>query len=119
MFTDIFEYTTISGLLICYGPLAVTIIGFIVFAAMTDVDARRTYLRRLDLRTEDEMPEVLPPVITEPIDAETPSGARVRIIPPTNRPPVVTAEENPTVIGKVDDEAPVDTESDDDADDAV
>ena len=118
MFTDIFEYTTISGLLICYGPLAVTIIGFIAFAAMTDVDARRTYLRRMDLRTEDEMPEVLPPVITEPIEAETPSGARVRVIPPTDREPVADAPENPTVVGKVDDEAPVDrdTDADDDAD---
>jgi len=71
----------LSALLICYGPLAITVIGFVLFAAATDVDARRTYLRRLDLRPEDEQPEVLPPVITQPIDAQTPSGARVRIIP--------------------------------------
>lgn len=115
MFTDIFDYVTISGILVCYGPLAVTIIGFIAFAALTDVDARRTYLRRLDLRTEDEMPEVLPPVITEPIDAETPSRARVRIIPPENRAPIAR-EESPIVTGKVDDEAPVDRVTDDSAD---
>ncbi len=119
MFTDIFDYVTISGILICYGPLAVTIIGFIAFAALTDGDARRTYLRRIDMRTEEEMPEVLPPVITEPIDAETPSRARVRLIPPQDTAPAADAEAEPTVTGKVSDEAPVDhtdTESDDAAD---
>lgn len=74
----------ISALLICYGPLAITVIGFVLFAAATDLDARRTYLRRLDLRPEDELPEVLPPLITQPTDAQTPSGARVRIIPEEN-----------------------------------
>ncbi|NDJ61031.1 MAG: hypothetical protein GYB67_07890 [Chloroflexi bacterium] len=76
------ELPPIDALLLCFGPLAVTIIGFVVFAAATDGAARRTYLRRLDMRTEDEAPEVLPPVITERVDAQTPSGARVTLIPP-------------------------------------
>lgn len=76
-----FDFPLISGLLICFGPLAVTIIGFIGFAWWTDEDAREPYLRRIDMRTEDEAPEVLPPVITETIQAFTPSKARVTLIP--------------------------------------
>jgi hypothetical protein len=36
----------LTGLLFCYGPLILTVLGFIVFAALTDGNARRTYLRR-------------------------------------------------------------------------
>ena len=87
----------LTGILLCYGPLALTIIGFVVFAARTDVDARRTYLRRLDLRPEDEAPEVLPPVITRRTVAETPGGVRVTLIPDADGPTVIeaSAEEKP------------------------
>lgn len=71
----------VQGILICYGPLAVMIIGFIGFAWITDGDARRRYLRRIDMRTEDEAPPVLPPVVTKRITAETPAGPRVTIDP--------------------------------------
>lgn len=72
----------LSGALLCYGPLAVMIIGFIAFAWITDADARRSYLRRIDMRPETEAPEVLPPVVTTRTRAQTPSGAWVTIIPP-------------------------------------
>lgn len=72
----------VDALLICYGPLFLTIVGFVLFAALTDGDARRTYLRRLDMRPEDEAPEVLEPVITKRVTAQTPSGARVTLVPP-------------------------------------
>lgn len=64
---------------LCYGSLAVTIIGFVLFAAMTDADARRSYLRRLNPRPASESPQ---PPVTHAVDAETPSGVRVTILPP-------------------------------------
>ncbi len=36
----------LTGIAFCYAPLLVTVLGFVLFAAMTDLDARRTYLRR-------------------------------------------------------------------------
>lgn len=77
------QYLSVDGILLCYGPLALTILGFIGFAALTDADARARYLRRLDLRTEWEAPEIPDPVVTEPVTARTPSGARVTIDPTT------------------------------------
>lgn len=61
---------------LCYGSLAVTILGFIAFAWMTDGNARRTYLRRTDPNRPAQTP-----VITRVVDAETPAGARVTIKP--------------------------------------
>jgi len=75
------ENVPISGLAICYGPLALTIIGFIAFAVLTDADARRTYLRRLDPRTEEERGEEDPLPLTEPVVAATPSGRIVELRP--------------------------------------
>lgn len=75
---------SLTGILLCYGPLALTIIGFIAFAALTDADARRTYLRRLDLRPESEQPEVQPPLITQRTVAQTPAGMRVTLVPDGN-----------------------------------
>lgn len=46
-----FESIPISGYALCYGPLAVVIIGFIVAAAITDSKARRTYLRYFEGRS--------------------------------------------------------------------
>jgi|GEM_PF-1442912 len=71
----------ISAYLLCYGPLALTIIGFIVFAAMTDTNARRRYLRRLDLRTDSERQGAEPPEVKRRFSAETPSGVEVTIEP--------------------------------------
>lgn len=75
------ENIPISGLAICYGPLALTIIGFIAFAVLTDADARRPYLRRLDPRTETERGDEEPLQISEQIFTSTPSGMVVEIIP--------------------------------------
>lgn len=72
----------VSALLICYGPLLVTVVGFVVFAGLTDVDSRRTYLRRLDPRPEAEQPSELPMLIKNRVTAETPSGSVVTIVPP-------------------------------------
>lgn len=81
MFYESFS-AAVEGILLCYGPLALMLIGFVAFAWLTDADARRTYLRRLDLRPEAEAPEVLPPVLTQRTVAYTPAGSRV-IIDPT------------------------------------
>lgn len=78
----ILENIPLSGYALCYGPLAVIIIGFIIFAAMTDADARRPYLRQTDPRPESE--RVSDPIVevTAPMTAETPGGGRVTIMPP-------------------------------------
>ena len=72
----------IQNILICYGPLTLIVLGFIVAAVATDVDARRAYLRNMDTRPEDERPEIPAPTLTERTVAYTPSRARVTIIPP-------------------------------------
>ncbi|MEM9953269.1 MAG: hypothetical protein AAF846_16810 [Chloroflexota bacterium] len=79
-FPDFIEY-----ILICYGPLALIIIGFLIAAAATDVDVRRTYLRNMDLRPEDERPEIPEPTLTERTVAYTPSRSKV-IIDPNDKP---------------------------------
>lgn len=76
------ENLPLSAYAICYGPLALTIILFIVFAARTDAHARRTYLRRLDPRPEAERPDDAPLEVTRPTRAETPAGMRVTLLPP-------------------------------------
>lgn len=88
----IFDDLSVSGLLICYGPLAVTIIGFVLFAAMTDLDTRRTYLRVMELAPEDELPPTLPPKVTTRTRAETPSGSKVILIPPESAVPQVESD---------------------------
>lgn len=71
----------LSGFAICYGPLLLMIGGFIAYAVITDAHARRTYLRRLDKRAEDERPplEALP--VTKRTETETPAGMEVVIMP--------------------------------------
>lgn len=49
-----FQGLELSSVLLCYGPLALVIGGFILFAALTDANARSKYLRRLDPRPEKE-----------------------------------------------------------------
>lgn len=81
MNSDIF--VQITGIVLCYGPLALVVLGFIGFAALTDADVGRRYLRRIDDRTEEEMPDgPLSVLVTEPTEAKTPSGSRVIITPP-------------------------------------
>lgn len=75
------ENVPISALAICYAPLALTILGFIVFAWWTDEDARRRYLRQIDLRPESERPETQPIVREKEITAQTPAGSLVTIKP--------------------------------------
>lgn len=69
------ENVPISAYLVCYGPLALTVIGFVIFAWMTDSNARRTYLRDLE-GTKNEGVKFL-----NTIDSETPSGVEVSIVP--------------------------------------
>lgn len=75
------ENFPLSGFAICYGPLALVIIGFITFAVLTDAHARRTYLRRLDPRTEAERLPDTPVAIDRTIRAETPAGIPVTLTP--------------------------------------
>lgn len=75
------ENFSISGFALCYAPLALIIIGFIVFAGITDGQARRSYLRSMDTRPERERPAADPLPITQPINAETPTGMRVTLTP--------------------------------------
>lgn len=66
--------------LLCYFPLFIVILGFIAYAVVTDANARRTYLRRTDMRPELEqlaMPGGAPPV-NVPAQAETPTGLLFR-----------------------------------------
>jgi predicted flap endonuclease-1-like 5' DNA nuclease len=83
-----FEDVPITAIAICYGPLLITVLGFIVFAALTDADARRTYLRRLGKTS----------AVDRPILAETPAGAEVLIRP---RRPATPAVEAPKAAAKV------------------
>ena len=71
------ENLPLSAYAICYGPLVLVVLGLIGFAALTDANARRTYLRRLDPRPESERPVDEPLPVTKPIKAETPAGGRV------------------------------------------
>lgn len=79
------ENFPLSAYAICYGPLAMTIIGFIVFAYFTDKHARRTYLRQTDPRPESERPEVQPVSVDRPMRAETPAGVSLKILPPQEK----------------------------------
>lgn len=74
------ENIPISGYAICYGPLALTLLLFVLFASRTDAHARRTYLRRLDPRPESERTDT-PLEVTRVIQAETPTGMRVTLAP--------------------------------------
>lgn len=65
-----------NAILICYGPLAAVVIGFIFFALLTDVNARRSYLRR----------GLVTSPVTAAFTAQTPSGAEVLIRPSTVKP---------------------------------
>lgn len=69
-----------NALLICYGPLFLTVTGFIFFALLSDFDARRPYLRTV---IGGEQP------LGTAIIAQTPSGAEVLIRPASVQPDVI------------------------------
>ncbi len=73
-----------SGLVLCYGPLALVIFGFIAAAFLTDGQARSKYLRRLDPRPDGERVDE-PIVRAEPLKAVTPAGLVVTL--PATEPP--------------------------------
>lgn len=76
-----FDGYPISGLAICYGPLFLTIAGFIAYAVITDAHARRTYLRRMDMRDEFEKEPDTPIAVERRVNTETPAGMSVSIVP--------------------------------------
>jgi hypothetical protein len=68
----------LNALAFCYGPLAVMIIGFIAFAVLSDAHSRRTYLRVMDPRPEDEQDDVKIQVDDKlGKTIETPSSGRI------------------------------------------
>jgi predicted flap endonuclease-1-like 5' DNA nuclease len=81
-----------NAILICYGPLAVVVLGFIFFAVLTDVNARRSYLRR-SLVTEP---------VTMAFNAETPSGAKVLIRPAGVQPTAIEEVKAPPELPQTD-----------------
>jgi len=74
-----FQGLQLSGILLCYGPLALVVFGFIAFALITDKISTRTYLRNMDPRPEDECDE--PVVVKAPVQGITPSGLVVAVTP--------------------------------------
>lgn len=76
-----FQALPFSGYLLCYGPLALVLLGFIAAAIVTDGKARGTYLRRLDPRPEAERVDEGPIALSRPVEALTPSGVSVRLMP--------------------------------------
>lgn len=77
-----FQGLELSGVLLCYGPLALVIGGFILFAALTDANARRKYLRRLDPRPEKErLGEDATVARRAELVAATPGGMVVKLDP--------------------------------------
>lgn len=77
----------LSALLLCYGPLLLTVGGFILFAAATDANARRTYLRRKPGSENGAN------AITRTINVETPAG-----VPLTLRPAPALAASAPVAL---------------------
>lgn len=69
----------LTGYTICYGPLVLVILGLITAAALGDNHARRTYLRRRDLRPELERSGSELSMLTPYRRVETPSGGVVSI----------------------------------------
>jgi len=70
----------LSGIFLCYVPLLVTVVGFVTAAVLTDVNSRRTYLRKRDLRPENEQShEAIQ--WDRPVTAQTPHGTFVTVQP--------------------------------------
>ncbi len=73
-----------SAFVLCYGPLALTIIGFIAAAVLTDREAGRSYLRNIDTRQDPQIDMDPPRNVTTTLNAITPSGGKVTIRPNDN-----------------------------------
>jgi predicted flap endonuclease-1-like 5' DNA nuclease len=82
-----FQSLALSGYVLCYGPLALVILGFIAFAMITDAQARSVYLRRLDTRPEAERVDEGPVPVNQSMRVMTPSGASVDLL--QDAPPMV------------------------------
>ncbi|HMR66384.1 MAG TPA: DUF4332 domain-containing protein [Anaerolineae bacterium] len=76
-----FQELGASGIVLCYGPLALTIIGFIAFAYLTDNISTRTYLRNMDPRPEAEQGRFQSYSVKQPVQALTPAGGKVVLLP--------------------------------------
>lgn len=88
-----FQELMLSGYVLCYGPLALILLGFIAFAFLTDKQARSTYLRRLDPRPEAKRVDT-PVARMDAVSAYTPAGIGVNLLPvaaPVAAPPVRAA----------------------------
>lgn len=86
-----FQEMQYSGILLCYGPLLLVIGSFIAFAALGDKNARRTYLRRIDMRPDSDVDEVKPVAIGGPVKAVTPAGLPVAMEPEEVAPEAATS----------------------------
>ncbi|PJF27154.1 MAG: hypothetical protein CUN53_05125 [Phototrophicales bacterium] len=70
----------LTGLLFCYVPLILTVLGFIVFAALTDGNSRRTYLRR-KIGSEEKNLANQVKARTRPMTVATPAGSYLTVQP--------------------------------------
>jgi predicted flap endonuclease-1-like 5' DNA nuclease len=89
-----------SGLVLCYGPLALVILGFIIAAFLTDGNARRNYLRKLDPRPFKEQSSA-PVARKKAVTALTPAGMVVTL--PAGAAPAPVAAVPAPAPAKVDD----------------
>jgi len=94
------DFTTISGLAICFGPLALVIVGFLIAAYLSDIDARRPYLRQMDLRPEHEQPPTQPIFREKRLTAKTPAGSLVTVLPTAENGAVMAAAAPPSAPAK-------------------
>lgn len=75
-----FSQFAYSGFVLCYGPLALVILGIVIAAFLTDGNARRTYLRKLDPRPLKEQDNA-PVARKKETKALTPAGMVVTLPP--------------------------------------
>ncbi len=79
-----------SGFVLCYGPLALIILGFVIAAFLTDGNARRTYLRKLDPRPFRDQSSA-PVARKKAVTALTPGGMVVTLPAGTAAPAAAAA----------------------------
>jgi predicted flap endonuclease-1-like 5' DNA nuclease len=84
----------LNGLVFCYGSLLLTVGGFIVFAVLTDLDARRTYLRTsLNVPEPPKPYAAMTPARDEVlfVDGDAPMTAKVQPAPVVAKKPAAPA----------------------------